>query len=443
MNSPNQDSAHNSSQKPDRRQFVSASAAAATVGITGVPIGDVKPKSNGFHNSVDDRLKIGLVGCGGRGTQAVINALRADDNSEVTALADAFQDRIDICYEGLQENKVAAERLNVPKERQFTGFDCHEKLVNSEVDVVLLATPPYFRPAQMQAAVAANKHVFCEKPVAVDPPGVRTVMAACEEAKTKGLSVVTGLCYRYDIAVNAVMKQVLEEKAIGEIKAIQENYLTGTLWHRGDKPEWSQMENQMRNWLYYTWLSGDLILEQHIHSLDKAIWLMGDEPPETAVGTGGRLVRTNPKWGNVYDHFSTVYEWKNGVKMFSNCRQMADCLNDVNDYVIGTKGTARILSREISDGDKVVWKFKEKTPSMYDVEHQHLFRSIREGKPINDGKIMTQSTMLAIMGREACYTGRKIKWEELMQSETKLGPNELKFGDYTPAPVAMPGGDAW
>ena len=422
----------------NRREFMASTSAALAAAST------IEPKLGSVHNSVDDKLRIGLVGCGGRGTQAVLNALRADKNTEVTALADAFMDRVEISYKSLQENETAAGRLNVPKERMFDGFDCCKNLVDSGVDVVLLATPPYFRPEQMKTCVEAGKHVFCEKPVAVDPPGVRDVLASCELASKKGLSIVSGLCWRYDIGVNAVMDKILDEKMLGEIRTIQENYLTGTLWHRGDKPEWSPMEYQMRNWLYFNWLSGDHIAEQHIHSLDKAMWLMGDEPPETAYGSGGRLVRNEEKWGNIYDHFSTVFEWKNGVKMFSFCRQMAGCMSDVDDYVIGTKASAKVLRKEISDESGVIWKFgKQKTPGMYDVEHQHLFKSIRDGKPINDGKYMSYSTLLAIMGREASYTGKKIRWSELIKSEKRLGPKKLEFGNYRPDKVAMPGEGAF
>ncbi len=424
-----------------RRSFLKKTAATTAASMA---LGASTSVARSAHHGVDDKLRIGLVGCGGRGTQAVLNALKADDNSEVTALADAFADRIEICYNGLKENERSASRLNVPEDRRFTGFDCHEKLIASGVDVVLLAAPPYFRPAHLKACVDAGKHVFCEKPVAVDPPGVRSILETCKLAKEKGLSIVSGLCWRYDIGVNAVMSKILEDRMLGEIRTIQENYLTGTLWHRGNDPKWSQMEYQMRNWLYYNWLSGDHIAEQHIHSLDKALWLMGDEPPEVAYGSGGRQVRTDEKWGNVYDHFSTVFEWKNGVKMFSYCRQMAGCMSDVDDYVIGTKASARVLKKRISDSTGVIWKFDQKgTPSMYDVEHQHLFKSIRDGKPINDGQYMSYSTMMAIMGREASYTGQKIKWSALMESEQTLGPKKLEFGDYTPDKVAMPGERGW
>jgi predicted dehydrogenase len=324
----------------------------------------------------------------------------------------------------------------------FAGFDCCQRLVESDVDVVLLASPPYFRPHQMELAIEAGKHVFCEKPVAVDAPGVRRVRASCELAEQKRLSVVSGLCWRYDVAVNAVIDRI-RDGALGDIRMIQENYLTGTLWHRGNDPSWSRMEYQLRNWLYFNWLSGDHITEQHIHSLDKALWVMDDEPPISAYGQGGRQVRTGEKWGNVYDHFSTVYQWKNGVKMFSYCRQVPDCFNDTEDYVVGTEATAHVLRNEILANTQVIWKYQGDNPSMYDVEHQQLFRSIREGKPINNGSYMCDSTLVAIMGREASYTGQVIKWDEIKNSDQRLGPERLEWSDYEPDPVAKPGGDAW
>lgn len=402
----------------------------------------------GFHNSDDDKLKIGLVGCGGRGTGAALNALNADSNSEVTALADAFIDRIDMTEKALKGE--AKERYQVEADHKFTGFDCYKKICETDIDVVLLATPPHFRPMQLKAAVDAGKHVFCEKPVGVDVPGVKSVLETCELAAQKGLSVVSGLCWRYDLGVKGIINQILDG-AIGEIKMIQENYLTGTLWHRGDGPvdpttgrqtKWSSMEYQLRNWLYYTWLSGDHIAEQHIHSLDKALWLMGDVPPSVCYGQGGRLVRTNEKYGNVYDHFTSVFEWEEtGTKMFSLCRQMAGCFNDTDDYVVGTKGSAKVLSFELTNQNgKQDLKIKGK-PSMYDLEHVELFRAIRAGTPINNGTYMSYATLMAIMGREASYTGKRITWDQLMADETVLGPDNYEWGDYTPAKVALPGGE--
>ncbi|MFK7766731.1 MAG: Gfo/Idh/MocA family protein [Mariniblastus sp.] len=433
-----------SNSKPNRRKFISSSAAIAAAGSLGSSLVVPKP-AFGFHNSVDDELKIGLVGCGGRGTSAVMNALKADSNSKVTALADAFPDRIGSTLESL--TAADEKRIAVDKDHQFTGPLCHEELCKSDVDVVLLATPPHFRPAQLKAAVDAGKHVFCEKPVGVDVPGVKSVMKTCEEAAEKGLSVVSGLCWRYDLGVNEMISRI-KEGQIGDIRSMEVNYYTGTLWHRGDgsvdpdtgvKRKWSPMEYQLRNWLYFNWLSGDHIAEQHIHSIDKALWLMGDEPPVSCRGMGGRLVRTEEKYGNVYDHFASVFQWKNGVKAFSNCRQMAGCYNETNDHIVGTKGRASILTWEIENEDGLNnYKMKGK-PNMYDVEHEYLFRSIREGKPINNGTYMSYSTLMAIMGRNASYTGKKITWDELMADETRLGPTDYSLADYEPLPVAMPG----
>ena len=431
---------NNQPNKPNRRRFMSTTSKLAVAGSVGAL---ALPKAAmGFHNSVNDKLKIGLVGCGGRGTGAILNAMKADSNLEVTALADAFMDRIDLCVGSLE--KQIPDKLNLPEEHKFTGFDCYKKLCETDVDVVLLATPPHFRPAQLKAAVDANKHVFCEKPVGVDVPGVRSVMETCKIAEGKGLSVVSGLCWRYDLGVKDIIGRI-QDGAIGEIKMIQENYLTGTLWHRG-KPEdwakWSKMEYQLRNWLYYTWLSGDHIAEQHIHSLDKSLWLMGDKPPATCYGTGGRLVRTNEKWGNVYDHFSCVFEWDDSeAKTFSHCRQMAGCHNDTQDYIIGTEGTAEILKFRIDNAKGKQLLDQKGKPSMYDVEHQHLFKSIRDGVPINNGEYMSYSTLMAIMGREACYTGKKIKWKKFIESDVRLGPaeDEYEMKDFEPNPVAKPG----
>ncbi len=430
-------SSPNSKSKPDRRGFISTSgkiAAASVIGTTLTP-----SASFGYHNSVNDKLKIGLIGCGGRGTGAVLNACNADSNSEVTALADAFMDRINSCAKSLKGQ--LNDRFAVAEDHKFDGIDCYKKLCATDVDVVLLATPPYFRPTQLKAAVDAGKHVFCEKPVGVDVPGVRSVMESCKKAAANGQSVVSGLCWRYDLGVNDMISRI-KNGAIGEIRTIQENYLTGTLWHRGDGDgKWSPLEYQLRNWLYFNWLAGDHIAEQHIHSLDKALWLMDDKPPVSCYATGGRLVRTGKKWGNVYDHFSTVYEWEDSdVKTFSSCRQMAGCFNQTEDHIIGTKGTAKILKSEITtEAGTTSHKIKKK-PSMYDIEHKYLFESIRDGRPINNGTCMSYSTLMALIGRDAAYTGKKIKWADYMKSEKVLGPKDINNADqYEADPVSKPG----
>jgi predicted dehydrogenase len=430
------------SKHPNRRSFIASStrlAAASTLGVTTIP-----KLPFGYHNSVNDTLKVGLVGCGGRGTGAALNAAvgSQDSNVEITALADAFKDRIDSCRESLAvELGDKKDKLKVTNDSCFTGFDCCEKLVASGVDVVLLAAPPHFRPAHLKACVEANKHVFVEKPVAVDVPGVKSILETCAEAEKRGLSIVSGLCWRYDWKVREMVKRI-KEGAIGEIRAIQENYLTGTLWHRGDKPDWSRMEYQLRNWLYFNWLSGDHLAEQHIHSIDKALWLMDDKLPTSVYGTGARFVRTEPKWGNVYDSFACVFEWEDrDVKAFTQCRQIAGCFNDTDDYVYGTKGSAKILRGEIktTDGVERVRAPENAPDSMYDSEHIEFFKSIRNGQPINNGKYMSYSTLMSLMGRDACYTGKKITTEDYWKETKKLGPENYAWNDYQPDPVPKPG----
>lgn len=394
------------------------------------------------HAAGSDVLKIGLVGCGGRGTGAAANALKADPQTRLVALADTFSDRLQSSMAALQ--KQFKDRVTVDDEHCFVGFDAYQKLIASGVDVVLLATSPHFRPLHLKACVDAGKHVFCEKPVAVDGSGVQSVLATCELAAKKNLNVVSGLCWRYDHGVRETMKRVLDG-AIGDIVAIQETYNTGTLWHRERKPEWSEMEYQIRNWLYFAWLSGDHNVEQHIHSLDKAAWAMHDQPPVRAWGLGGRQVRTEPHFGDIFDHHAVCYEYANGVRVYSYCRQMAGCYSEVKDIFIGTKGQADILANRIQG--QTNWRYEGQKPSMYDVEHQELFAAIRAGKTINNGVYMARSTMLAILGRLATYSGKAIGWDEAMRSEIRLAPAKYAMDAAPPTmpdkdgkyPVATPG----
>ena len=418
-----------SSHSPSRRAFLKQSTAAVVSGSLVATMAGARAA----HASGSDTLKVGLVGCGGRGNGAAVDAMSADDNVQLTALADLFEDRVQQARPLLAEK--GGSKYQVQEDHCFAGFDAYQKLIETDVDVVLLCTTPHYRPAHLRAAIEAGKHVFCEKPVAVDPVGVRSVLDTSELAAKKGLNVVSGLCWRYDHGVRATIGRILDGE-IGDLTAIHENYLTGTLWYRDPQPDWSQMEEQNRNWYYYTWLSGDHIVEQFIHSLDKALWLMGDNPPLKCFGQGGRQVRTDPKWGNIYDHHSVCYEWPNGVKTFAYTRQMAGTYRNVEDYVYGTKGSAEVLAHRVN-GDRV---FNPRgKPSMYLVEHQELFQAIRKGEPINNGKYMAYSTMLAIMGREACYTGSEITWEDAMASQQRLGPTEYQWGDVEARPIAIPG----
>jgi predicted dehydrogenase len=418
-----------STEHATRRQFLQNSAvAAAALGTMAFP--------QVAHAGGSETLRVGLVGCGGRGTAAAIDALSADPHTELVAIGDTFADRAASCLDVLKETKEVADRVKLSPDSVFTGFDAYKQVIDSDADVILLATPPHFRPEHFAYAVDKGKHCFVEKPVAVDVPGVLSVQKTCAEAKKKNLAVVSGLCWRYDLGVRETMKRI-QDGAIGDITAIESRYNTGTLWHRGREPEWSEMEYQLRNWLYFTWLSGDHINEQAIHSLDKTAWLTGDVAPVQAMGIGGRQQRTDKKYGNVYDHHVVFYEYPNGVRVYFTCRQQDNCTSFVDEIVIGTKGTARILTNHIKGENK--WKYKGPKPSMYRVEHEEMFKSIRDGSPINNGDYMTNSTLIAIMGRMCTYTGQDLRWENVLSNTERLGPTKYEWTDVPTETVAIPG----
>ena len=416
-----------------RRDFLTTSAAA----VAGAALVTLPGAVANAHAAGSDVLKIGLIGCGDRGTGAATQALNADPNTKLVAMGDLFKDHLDAKFKVLKDDEKVGARVEVKPENRFVGWDAYLKVLAAGVDVVILTTPPHFRPLHHKAAVDAGKHVFCEKPVAVDAPGVRAVMEACREAKAKNLSIVSGLCYRYERSKRETMARV-HDGAIGDIVALQTNYNTHGLWSFKRQPDWSDMEWQLRNWLYFTWLSGDHNVEQHIHSLDKMAWAMKDEPPVRAFGLGGRQTRTSEQYGNIFDHHAVQYEYKNGVKLFAYCRQQDGTANNVNDYILGTDGVCDVMKHTITG--KNSWKAtKDKNDDMYQNEHDELFASIRSGKPINNGDYMTKSTLMAIMGRMATYTGQVITWEMAMRSKEDLTPAKYEFGPLATAPVPMPG----
>lgn len=421
-----------------RRDFLAGAAAVAA----GATIASLAPN---VHPADSDTLRIGLIGCGHRGTGAAEQALTADKNSKLVAMGDMFADRLQSSLKQLQGNKNVGPRVEVKSECCFTGFNAYKQVIPL-VDVVLLTTPPHFRPLHFQAAVEAGKHIFAEKPVAVDAPGVRAVLKAAEEARQKNLTVVAGLCWRYHHGMRETIQRV-HEGAIGDITALQCTYNTGGLWSAKHEPKWTDMEWQLRNWLYFTWLSGDFNVEQHVHSLDKMAWVMRNEYPVRAVGSGGRQVRTDDLYGNIFDHHTVVYEYANGVKLFSACRQQDGCWKDVSDHVMGTKGTCHIEATAAFEGSitgfpggKVSWRARRrKGDDMYQNEHDELFAAIRSGKPINNGEWMAKSSLMAIMGRMATYTGQVITWEMALNSQEDLTPPAYEFGPLPVPPVARPG----
>ena len=385
-------------------------------------------------------LKVGLVGCGGRGTGAALQALRADPDVILTAMGDVFEDRLNASYTELVNE--AGDKLKVSNQNKFVGFDSYLKVIQSGVDVVLLATPPAFRPDHLVAAIDAGKHVFSEKPVAVDAPGVRKVLEAAKKAREKKLAILSGFCLRYDSANRAIFGKVLKGD-IGEIKTVSTFRNGGELWYKPRQPDWSSMTNQMRNWYYYNWLSGDFLVEMAVHSIDMMSWAMGDKMPVRATGTGGRQVRVDDKYGNIYDHFAIEFEYANGAKGFHFTRQQENTSSRNSVEILGTTGTALVTvgrSQEITG--KNPWKYTGTKNDMYQTEHDEFFASIRNGKPMNDGEWMANSTMLAIWGRMVAYTGQTLTWDQALNSNEILGP---KTEDYTwdlkwdGPPIAKPG----
>lgn len=429
----NQPSVEGSSLAGPRRDFLKTGVATGVAAL----LGSQAAISHGAHAAGSGIVKVGLIGCGGRGTDATRQAMKADKNARLVAMADAFADHIDRRYKELKDGPVG-EQIEVDNDHRFVGFDAYKHVVDT-CDVVLLTSPPHFRPHHVKYAVEKGKHVFAEKPVAVDATGVRSIIASCEEAARRGVSVVSGLCWRYHEGVKETIEKV-HNGGIGDIVAMQCTYHTGELWQRPMQPTWSEMEYQVRNWLYYTWLSGDFIAEQHIHSIDKILWAMKDVPPVKCTGVGGRQVRTDPKFGHVYDHFSCVFEWENGVKGFSSCRQMDGCTSDVSDHLFGSKGTCNVQGMTIKGETPYSYTGKNRTLGhAYQEEHNVLFASVRDGKPVNNGLYSAYSTLMTIMGRMSAYTGRSITWKEALESNEDLSPAKYEWGPLSTPAVAMPG----
>ncbi len=421
---------------PPRRTFLKTTALASAAATLGqVPL---------VHAGGNATLRIALVGCGGRGSGAVVQALRADPEVKLVALADAFQDRLEACLARIPRD--LASKVDVPPERRFVGFDAYQRAIDAGIDVVLLCSPPGFRPLHIEAAIRAGKHVFAEKPMAVDAPGVRKVQALAEEARRRRLSLASGFCYRYHPAMRETVKRI-HDGAIGDIQALHGNFLTGPIWHRERQEGWTDMEWQMRNWYYYTWLSGDFNVEQHCHNLDKMAWLMKNEYPVRCYGTGGRQVRTGPEFGHIFDHMAVIYEWANGTRGFSYCRQQSGCHSEVSDTIFGTRGKANLLGPNRPQSYVITGENAWRCPAepqrgdMYQIEHNEQFAAIRSGNPINEGEWMAKSSLMAIMGRMACYTGQVVTWEQALNSREDLTPPEGYRWDHAPATpaVARPG----
>lgn len=397
----------------------------------------------------DKEIKVALIGCGGRGTEAAVQALSTKGRVTLWAMADAFPQRIE---ESLQKINRALERswgddagdrikeaIQVPAERQFAGLDAYQKAIDSGVDVVIHATPPGFRPKHFEAAIEAGKHVFTEKPVAVDAPGVRKVLTAGKLADEKGLCVGVGLQRRHDPAYIETVKR-LQDGAIGDILLTRVYWNSGPLWlrtradfHKAYGHEPTEMEYQVNNWYYFNWLCGDHIVEQHIHNIDVSNWVK-QAYPISAQGAGGRQRRTSPDYGQIFDHHMVEFTYPDGSTMLSECRHMSGCWNQVGEFAVGTKGRTNIgASRIMSPWGE--WKYEGPSGHPYQLEHDHLFAAIRSGTPYNETEYGALSTMTAIMGRMATYSGKMIEWDKALNSDIDLSPYEY---DFAAAPPVVP-----
>ncbi|MEK0447436.1 MAG: Inositol 2-dehydrogenase/D-chiro-inositol 3-dehydrogenase [Verrucomicrobiota bacterium] len=415
-----------------RRHFIqSSSAAAGALAFPAILRAQNRP----------ERIRIGLLGCGGRGSGAANNALTADPGVQLVALGDVFPERLQSSLTGLSAKYASTPgRVDVPKERQFVGLDAYKQLLATDIDAVLLATPPGFRPLHFAAAVEAGKHIFCEKPMGTDAVGVRRVLESARQAKDKGLSIVAGFCWRYDGHRRSLFEKI-HSGAVGEVRALYHTYMGGPVKPmpapESRKSGVTDLEWQLRNWMNFVWLAGDGLVEQACHSVDKMMWAMKDVPPLRCTAVGGRQ-NPNPG-GNIYDHIEVNYEWANGVRGFMAQRQMGGCFNENADHIIGTSGVGTTKGG-VSISGASPWKSEGSHMNMYEYEHKELYDSIRAGKAHNDGEWMCQSTMAAIMGRMAAYTGQQVTWEHMLQSKEDLFPKNLSWDmDLPVEAMASPG----
>jgi len=431
----------------NRREFLGMGALATAGLVVGVAsCSDKKrtmPEYKFLDKAVDGKpLKAGLIGCGGRGTGAAKNFLEAGSNLTIHALGDVFQDRLDNCRKNLKDGK----NVEVADENCFLGFDAYEKVIDSGVDVIILATPPFFRPQQFAAAVNARKHVFMEKPVAVDPVGARSIIASSRKAETLGLVVGTGTQRRHQRNYLECWKEIYEGK-IGEVIGANVYWNQSQLWYRLPQKGMSEMEAMIRDWVNWTWLSGDHIVEQHVHNLDVAAWF-SEKYPTKAVGFGSRHRR---KTGDQFDNFSIDFEYDNGMHVHSMCRQIDGCDDNVSEFIMGTNGYSNCADTIYNSKGEEIWKYNypldekgdiqwDKMVSSYVQEHIDLVTAIRKNEQYVEAEATAKSTLAAIMGRMSAYSGKIVTWDEVMNSDLKLGPAELKFGDVDiPKSVAIPG----
>ncbi len=394
-----------------RREFLKTSATVATaVALGGLDL------SRFAHAAGSETIRIGMVGCGGRCTGAAVDAMDADPGVRLVAMCDVFMDRVQEKRKHLKEQKP--EQVAVDDDHCFSDFDGYKKVIESS-DVVLIANAAKFHPLHMKAAIEAGKHVFVEKPHAIDPAGITMVIAACELAKQKKLCVVSGLQSRYHLGFQETIKRV-HDGAIGEIVAIEENFLREPYGLYPRKPGLNEVEHQASNQYHFNWLCGDDVPQSLVHNLDRATWAMREQVPVKAHGLGGRASMFAEIYGNVFDHHSVIYQYPNGVRLYAFCRTEDGCYNESSSILLGSKGRCHLLSMRIEG--ETNWQYSGPDVSPYKIEHKELFGAIRSGKLINNGDYMARSTLIGIMGQITCYTGKEVTWEQISQSDFYYPP---------------------
>lgn len=393
-----------------------------------------------------DEIKIALIGCGGRGTGAAAQALEADDNVKLWAMADTEADQLDRSHQTLAkggaisrapEGVTFADRMDVPAERRLVGLDAFDRVMQmDDIDVVILTTPPGFRPIHFEAAVRAGKHVFMEKPVAVDGPGVRQVIAAAAEAKQKNLKVGVGLNRRHSPMHEELIPKI-HDGVIGDVRTIRQYNCRGPVGKNHERlPDETELQYQVRNWYYFTWLSGDFIVEQSVHDFDVSRWIKGDKNPVKCQGQGGRLVRTGADKGQIYDHFYVEYDFDDESKLITQHRQISKCWNFFGSEIDGDLGRATLSAKSRAEiklwgGERPLFRTME-TGNSYQIEHDRLFKAIREDLPHNEAERGAYASLMAIMGRDAAYSGQPVTWEEALNSEVSLVRDVRSWDDEAP-----------
>ncbi len=428
----------NESANATRRDFMKTSAVLSTAAIA-ANLGIARSA----HAAGSDEIKIGLVGCGGRGTGAAGQALSTEGKVKIVAMADAFGDRLDGAAKQL--NKFG-DKFGVDAGSRYVGFDAYKQLIDrDDIGLVVLATPPGFRPIHFEYAVSKGKHVFMEKPVATDADGVRKVLAAAKIADEKKLKVGVGLQRHHQKNYIETIDKI-REGYIGKVIALRAYWNNGGVWVRPRQEGQTEMEYQMRNWYYFNWLCGDHITEQHIHNLDVANWVMNSHPV-SAHGMGGREVRTGKEYGEIFDHHAVEYTYADGTKLFSQCRHIAGCRNDVSEWVHGEKGAGNLSGAlQLYTGNKEDVFRAKGGKDAYQVEHDDLFAAVRNDKPYNEAYYGATSTMTSILGRMATYSGKEIKWDDAMKAASIM-PKKYTFDAEPPVlpnkdgfyPVPVPG----